>query len=436
MKSEIMLSLSELNTYYHNKLITCQGIIAELSPEFNDVMFGQIQIALIQCLKSNNQKTGIQWGIDVILQEDDIGVVNLGDKVQITGVLEVYKAHDCRPQNLAILTEKLEIINNEWYDKITERDVKNIEAIAKYPHLHENLANFIFDEVMIDDYIKLVGLLTIFSTDSPTLMEHGIHGKISVLIIGTSGTYKSTYLRKLKDKLSFMTINFSQKSDVRFVSNTSRYKIGGERWQISGLAEFAKDGIILIDNLEELKNSKLYNLDARFTDILKKSSILAAVHSKDNRYNFKMSAYENLQFSRKNSLLSEFDLILVTNSKLKKQIIDFEDKINKDLEEEDNSFHISNEFLRNFIIYAKKEYEPMILDEEVRDHIIMFKEEVIRLNNEKSKFNKINSGNLIRGIMTFSKAYARIALRKEIRLKDVKKVLQIFRNSLLNLDLI
>jgi len=78
----------------------------------------------------------------------------------------------------------------------------------------------------------------------------------------------------------------------------------------------------------------------------------------------------------------------------------------------------------------------MILDEEVRDHIIKFKEEIIRLNNEKSKFNKINTGNLIRGIMTFSKAYARIALRKEITLKDVEKVLQIFRSSLLNLDLI
>ena len=61
---------------------------------------------------------------------------------------------------------------------------------------------------------------------------------------------------------------------------------------------------------------------------------------------------------------------------------------------------------------------------------------MIRLNNEKNKINKINIGNLIRGIMTLCKAHARIALRKEIKVNDVEKVLQIYRRSLLNLDLI
>lgn len=436
MKSEILLSLSELNTSYHNKLITCRGIIAELSSEFNDDDYGQIQIAFIQYLKDNNQRTGIQRGIDVILQEDHIGVVDLGDKIKITGVLEFYKAHDFRSQNLAILTRELKIINSEGFDKISEYDIKKFEALAKLPLLHQKLANFIFDNIIIDDYIKLVGLLTIFSTDSPKLLEQSIHGNISVLIIGSSGTYKSPYLRKLKDKLFFMTMNFSQKSDVRFVSTKSRYKIGGERTQISGLADLAKEGIILIDNLEELKISNLSSLDTNFSDILKKTSIVAAAHCKGDQYNYKMSAYENLQFPRKNGLLKKFDLVLVAKSKLKTKIVVSDNKENMNIEEEDHNFQFSNELLRKFIMYTKKEYEPMIFDENVMNHIFKFNEEVIQLNKEKSKINKINTGNLVRGIITLSKAYARIALRKEIRLNDVEKVLQIYRRSLLNLDLI
>ena len=37
-------------------------------------MFGQIQLVFIQRLKINNQRIGIQWGIDVILQEDHIRI--------------------------------------------------------------------------------------------------------------------------------------------------------------------------------------------------------------------------------------------------------------------------------------------------------------------------------------------------------------------------
>jgi len=431
----LLLPLSELNASYHNTLITCQGIIAKLSLEFEDDLFGLIQIAFIQCLKTDKKLIGIQRGIDIILQEDHIGLINLGDRVQITGILEVYKAHHSQSQTLAILTQKIEIQNNAEYENITNEDIEKFENIAKSPNLQQRLANFIFDNILIDDSIKLVGLLTAFSKDSPKNMERNIHGKISMLIIGPSRTFKSPYLKKLEEKLSFMTIKFSQKSDLGFVSSKSRYKIGGERCQISGLTDYVKEGILLIDNLEELKESHLSSLNAEFTDILKKASIIAAVHSKDNQYNNKISASGNLRFPRKKGLLKQFDLVLVANSNLTKNSFVFESEENSYREEEDN-FQFTNEFLRKYILYAKEEYEPMISNEMLMNRIIEFKEEVIHHNKENYLVGILEIGNLVRGISTLCKAHARIALRNEIKAEDVEKVLKIYRRSLANVGLI
>ncbi|MBY9016837.1 MAG: minichromosome maintenance protein MCM [Candidatus Lokiarchaeota archaeon] len=435
MKSGLLLPLNELKVSYHNKLLTCQGIIAKLSSEFEDDHFGLIQIAFIQCLKTDKKSIGVQRGIDVILQKDHIGLANLGDRVQITGILEVYKAHDSQPRNLAVLAQKIELKNNVEYENITNEDIEKFKNIAKSPNLQQRLANFIFDNILIDDSIKLVGLLTAFSKDSPKNMERNIHGKISMLIIGTSRTFKSTYLRKLEEKLSFMTIKFSQKSDVRFVSSKSRYKIGGERCQISGLTDYVKEGIVLIDNLEELKDSRLSSLNAEFTDILKKASIIAAVHSKDKQYNNKLSASDNLRFPRKRGLLRQFDLVLVANSKLTKNSFVFESEENLYRGEKGN-FQFTNEFLRKYIIYAKEEFEPMISNESLMNRIIEFKEEVVNLNKEKFLFGILEIGNLVRGIITLSKAHARIAFRDEIKEEDVEKVLKIYRSSLANVGLI
>lgn len=210
MKSELLVPLEELNNSYNNKLVTIQGIVKELFSEFKDDNYGFIQSVLIQSLKKRNQQIGVQRDVNIILLEDHIGLISLGDKVRITGVQEVYNAHDSRIRDSVIVAKDIEIINDEEYINLTQQDITKIRTIAIQPLVQQNLANYIFDNVPLEDDIKLIGTLILFCADSPKLVKKRIHSHISLLIVGASGTYKTTYLQTLKYLLPNNNFQFSQ----------------------------------------------------------------------------------------------------------------------------------------------------------------------------------------------------------------------------------
>lgn len=168
---------------------------------------------------------------------------------------------------------------------------------------------------------------------------------------------------------------------------------------------------------------------------MRKASIISAVHTKDRKYYEKMSVYENLQFPRKDNLLEKFDIVLVTTNKPNRKKNNYETLRMMRKEKIDIESLFSKDLLRNYIIYAKNKYDPMFT-KEAGDQINKFKEEMLRINKEKKKERRINQQNLIRVLTMLSKAYARIALKNEINIKDVQKIIGIYKKSLKSLDLI
>ncbi len=432
MEIELVIPLEELNCSYLNRTLTCSGNITELSSIFKEDDYGFIQIAFLQNPKNYNQRIGIQQDVGVILQEMYIGKVSLGDKVQIKGDLIIYNAHNIKSKYF-ILPKNLKIINNERNIIFTEREIEGFENTAKQPLVQQKLAHMIFDDLLVEDDIKLIGTLILFCIESPKL--RGIHSNISFLIIGTSGTYKTPFLRILKNIRPNQNYKFSQKSDFLFISKKSRYKIKGQYCNRAGLSDLAKNGMILIDNLEELKSDELSKLDKNFSRILAKSSILAAVHTKECQYNDKKSIYENLKFPRKNNLLKKFDIVLIAANNPYKNMINFEEKRLTKTEKKNNKFLVFKNRLTNYMRYAKK-FDPMFSDKTIIDQIVKFKEEVIKLNIKKNQVGTINSHGVVRVLTMLSKAYARIALKNEINGNDVQKIISIYKKSLENLDLI
>ena len=435
MKLELLTPLEDLNSSNHNKVVVCQGNVSELSSEFEDKDYGFIQMALIQSFREDNQKLGVQREENVILQEDFVGLISLGDKVRITGVLSVYNVDKSTISNHVIFANKIEVLNDELDFNLTEQDITKFKTIAKQPLIQQKLANYIFDKLPIEDNIKLIGTLILFCAESPKLVERGIHCYISLLVVGASGTYKSTYLHRIREILPNLAFQFSQKSDGKFITYKSQYKKGNQFCKKAGLADFAKKGMILIDNMEELKPYRLMNLDKNFIQIMRKSSIISAVHTKHRRYYDKMSVYENLQFLRKNNLLGKFDIVLVASIRPDYQISNYETYNVLKKEKIDNDLLLSKTLLRKYINYAKKEYEPVFTEEAI-NYVNKFKEAMLRINKEKKKKRKINQQKLIRVLTMLCKAYARIALRNEINAIDVQTIIRIYKNSLSNLDLI
>lgn len=436
MEQNIITSFEELNASYYNKTITFQGIVTELSFEFEDDTYGFIQIGTLQNLKKANHQISVHHEIHLILPENLVGMVVLGDKIQATGTLIVYNALDNKSRDRAILIKEIKIINHNQVCNLSEQDVKDIKNIATQLSIQYKLTNSLFNNIHFNQDIKIVGTLILFCTDSLRLVRNRIHCKLSLLVIGASGTYKTSFLKVLKNILPNNNIIFSPSSDMQFITYNSRYKIGGQYCIKAGLADFAKDGMILIDNLEELKERQLFKLNRDFEVILRKASIIAAVHTKSKVFNHKKSVYYNLKFSRKNSLLEKFDLILITDSDPTGNLNNYrvDRKFNEEKKEE-GSILISKDLLKKYIIYTKRRFDPYLTERAV-NRIREFKEEMRRLNRKKNQIKKVNLNNLVRVLTMLSKAYARIALKNEINLDDLESIIRIYKNTLMNLDLI
>jgi len=198
MELESIIPLAKLNTSYYNKKITCQGIVTEVSTEFEDNSYGFIQIASLQGLKKDNQQISVYHDINLILLENLVGKVFVGDKIQVRGTLIVYNALENKSRHRAILVERTKDINDDGLYNLTEQDVRDIKCIARQPFVQQKLANHIFSNIHINQDIKLVGTLILFCADSLRLVKNRIPCKLSLLVIGATGTYKTSFLKVLK----------------------------------------------------------------------------------------------------------------------------------------------------------------------------------------------------------------------------------------------
>ncbi len=93
MEIELFIPLEELNSFFYNKLLKCSGIVTELSSEFKDDNYGFIQIAFLKSSRKHNKRIGILQDVGVILQENLVGKMSLGDKVQINYHIRFYSFH-------------------------------------------------------------------------------------------------------------------------------------------------------------------------------------------------------------------------------------------------------------------------------------------------------------------------------------------------------
>lgn len=413
MEENIVIPRNKFNSSYNNKFLTCQGIVTEISPEFEDPTYGYIQIVSLQSFYNDKQQIGVQQDTKIIMPEEFADHLILGDKVRIKGTMVIYNAHDIKSGFRAILANDLKKINEEEFFNLTEQDIINIKSIAKQPLIQYKIANYIYKNINFNSDIKLIGALLLFCTESKKLLSQRIHCNIGLLIVGNSRTYKTSYLKELKLLMPNHIFEYSQKSDGQFVTYNSRKKIADQFSKKAGLSDLAKNGLILIDNLGELKPYRLSKLFKSYIEILRKSSIISALH-KD---------------SSKSSLLKKFDIVLIADE-------DPVGEINTSKIEVRNDTLFSKELLKKYILYIRKICAPPLTEEAVK-YIIQFKKEMIKLNKKKLNFNKtIDSTNFVRILTILSKVYASMALKETVDLEDVQLITRIYRQSLINLDLI
>ena len=197
MENEVVLPLDKLNNSYYNKLLTCQGIVTEISPEFEDNTHGYIQIISLQGLNKDKQQIGLQQNKKIIVPEEFVDRLSLRDKVRIKGTMVVHNAQDSKSRYRAVLANNLKIINDEEFVNLTKQEIKSMKRISKQPLVQQKIANFIYNNKFFNNDIKLIGALILFCADSKIFVEQRIHCNLGLLIVGKSGTYKTSYLKAL-----------------------------------------------------------------------------------------------------------------------------------------------------------------------------------------------------------------------------------------------
>ena len=361
-----------------------------------------------------------------------VNSVNLGDRIQITGILKTedkdltkrdqsLKFNYCIEVNAIHLFEKNETI-------LSKEDLKKIEDLSQEVDMFEKVADLIFHTFPYNSNLKKVCTLSLFGSNE---------GNIHVLLIGNEGVGKSTMLRTLSEVFPWSFYTFGKDKESSLIPTISRNDIDGQLYIWSGALNYGKNGHTLIDNLDEIGNNEKRKLQQSIDEgklLIKKgsfqshqvinTSIIAAIQPPNGIYNRYKSFRDN--FKKDLSLLEKFDIIAFFDNTSDKE---------KHLKEMDTILDVyqndllSNELLVKYFEYAQSNFKPKFR----KDAKGKLKEILIRIKQDCStEDNKITKRHLI-NVKKLCEAYAKMHLKHEILIKDVESIELLFKEYLENL---
>jgi len=358
----IKIEIENLNSYYTNKLISCYGVVLEISPTLKEKS-AEMHIKYLKVigLKKNHSVINIGSAIKLIISYDQFDLVKLGDIIEITGI---YKLHNAdliaykktfKPEYV-IQVITIKVLNEIDLFKPNNEEISFIKKLSKEPNIQKRIACSIFPAIFGRDDIKMICALIIFMNHLNSYNQFGI----SLLLIGEPGTSKSKILRCLEDLFPTLVYEYRENSDIKFEWTNTKYKIEGSPWKRTGLIDLAKKGLIIIDNLEEKKPYHIKHIEDVLSNRSMKSTIISAVRTKENKYNFKIPVVDNIKISKKKSLIRDFDIIFVLVNKPNKlnDILEVEHILS--IGNNDEGDIIPQDLLKKYITYARNNYNPVL----------------------------------------------------------------------------
>lgn len=379
-------------------------------------------------LKKNHSEINIGSAIKVIISYDQFDIVKLGDIIGITGIYKLDNA-DSKPYKkiskpeYVIQVRTIKVLNEIDLFKPNNEEISFIKKLSKKPNIQKRIACSIFPEIFGRDNIKMICALIIFMNHLNPMNQFCI----SLLIIGEPGTSKSKILSSLEDLFPNLVYKYRANSDIKFEGTNTMYKIEGSPWKRTGLIDLAKKGLIVIDNLEEKKPYHIKFIEDVLSNRSMKSSIISAIRTKENKYNFKIPVVDNIKISKKKSLVRDFDIIFILVNKPNKQNDNLEVEHILSIGNNDEKDIIPRDLLKKYITYARTNYNP-VLSKLATNDIDEFFNKIKALSRIQSDFS-ITDRDLIM-IVSLSKAFAKMALREKVLKGDVKEIIKLFNRYL------
>lgn len=326
--------------------------------------------------------------------------------------------------------------------ELSEEDIQDILELAQHENLFEELVESLAPNIFGYKEVKEGIVLQLFEGNRDFKGERSF---MHILVLGEPGLAKSKLVSQVGNIApKVITTSGTNTTKVGLTVSTNRDELTGKWTADAGAVVLGDSGVLVIDEFDKLPYDAKTSLNepmesgtvslskAGLTQTLTaRASILAAANPRYGHYDDDKPLREQIEIP--DSTLSRFDLVY-----LMRDVID-EEKDRElgfrilNSENEDFIPPVSNDLFRNYVSYAKANFNPRITEESaevLNDFYVEVRQEALR--NEDSKPITARDLNAIRRLAS---AHAKIYLRNKILVEDVQEAIRIYCDSLSTIGL-
>lgn len=365
-----------------------------------------------------------------------------GDVCMISGVVDV---EEDRKRNLRFILElnHIDPVSYSFDDiELQNKDIQKILELSTHQNLFQELVDSIAPDIFGYDSIKEGIVLQLFEGNRN---YDGERSFMHILLIGEPGLGKSKLVGKVKEIApKVITTSGTNATKVGLTVSTNRDELTGKWTADAGAVVLGDRGVLLIDEFDKLPYDAKTSINepmesgtvslskAGLTQTLTaRSSILAAANPKYGHYDDDKPLRDQLQIP--DSTLSRFDLVYIMKDTIDE---DNDRELSRRILNSENMETIppvSSELFRNYIAYAKANFNP-VLTNDASEVLSEFYVKVRQEAKQEATSKPITARDL-NAIKRLASAYAKLHLRDEILVDDVKEAIRIYSDSLETLGL-
>lgn len=385
----------------------------------------------------------IPQSLEVSLDEELVGSVKPGDRVEITGLVYVkMKAPQSPKLELArfLIANHVEVINRELdVLKLTETDKAWLLELSKDPWIMSLVVNSIAPSIYGHHTIKKAIALQQFGADATEKPDIRIRGDINILLVGDPGISKSQLL-KFAANLSSRGIYTTGRGSTEVGLTAAVIKDKGGTFNLeAGAFVLADKGLVAVDEFDKMNEKDRGALhpamEQQIVTINKgginatlnaRCSVLAAANPTLGRYNAYQTVAENIK-TFPISLLNRFDLIFIMRDEPEEET----DKATGEtiLSLMGKQAPIDFKTLKQYIAYSKT-VKPTI-PAEVSQHLIAFYVEMRKTAKKKGDAAAVMiTPRQLESLVRLMLAHARLHFRPQATVEDAIAAIELFKVSM------